>query len=243
MSGATVAVMLAQAISSGGGTTPTAPSIVGTPQVTYNNGIGSTATVTLTGLVVGDLIVVGESVYQNATVVNGTVTAPGHTFARIAASDVVVNADLTMNGLYAVATTSGSLTLTLSGGDYRGFLAFRVQNYDPSVFDGTPVTTDVNQGSGANVVTTLNPTSYTHDLVLAIVNWYDSDRVMTYDAAWPLIPGTGSPGSNNGSNSQNQMLVIGKQVTATGTYTPTIVSNTLSTDFGVVAFAIKGKNV
>lgn len=239
MSGATLALMIAQAVASGGGGTPTAPSIVGTPQVGYNNG-GSTVTVTLTSLSIGDLIVVGGSVYQAATVVNGAVTAPSHTFTRITASDVQINADLTMNGWYAVATTSGSLTITLTGGDYRGLLAFRVQNYDAGILDGTPVTLDTNEGSGANVVTTMNATSYTHDLVLAIACWYDSDRVMTYDGSWPLISGAGSPGSNNGSNSQNQMIVIGKQVTSTATYTPTFVSNALSTDIGVVAFAIKG---
>jgi lysophospholipase L1-like esterase len=226
-------------------TAPTAPSIVGTPQVNYVNGVGTPATVTLADVQVGDLIVAGFSTYAAGNMPTTAITAPGITFNKAIATDVGIDADLAFNCFTGVATQAGSITITGSSGDYKGLVAMRVQNYDAAIFDGTPGFVDTYyNGDSLPVSVALEPTTYSHDLILYFGSWYESADMMVYDAAWPLIEGTGAPNSNNGSNMQNQIIVVGKQVTSTGTYTPAFTGQSNNgTPVGGIAFAIKGKNV
>lgn len=243
MTGAVVGLLAATfPAAGGGGGVDTAPSIAGSVVRGFNNGIGNTLTISLPSVVAGETICVLCTVYEAGVLRDPNVTATGYTWTDRPASNLSIAADVGMRVKTAVAPGSGTVSINLTNGDYKSIFAFRIQNNDAAIVDVAPATYDFFEGSPNPSTVTLDVTTYSHCLIVAGFAWYESDRIMTADAAWPLLIANGS-GWNEGSTDRNQMVLVGKQVTSTGVYAPFVTNSGGGTDIGGIAIAFKGKVV
>lgn len=225
-----------------GGGSATAPSIAGSVVRGFNNGIGTPLTVNLPNVVSGETVCVVCSVYEGSVLRDPNVTATGYTWTDRPIANLAIGADVGFRIKTAVAGSSGSVDINLTNGDYKSLFAFRIQNNDAAIVDVAPATYDFYEGTPNPSTITLDTTTYSHCLVVAAFGWYDSARVMTADAAWPLLVANGS-GWNDGSNDRNQIALVGKQVTSTGVYAPFMSNSGSGTDIGGIAIAFRGKAV
>lgn len=217
---------------------PTAPSPVGSAVGNYVSGSTADVTQNITGLVAGNLLVAVVSTYLNSTLIDPTVSAPGYTWTARGPL-VTIGGDVGFRVYTAPIPSNGSVTVTSSNaGNYKSLVLQQMQNVDAAVVDVTPVSRVFYEGGTTPFPITLGATTYTHDFIFAAFGWYTSDLILGVDAAWPALFQW-----NAGQDDRNQIILVGKQVTATGTYAPQIIANSVGTDIGGIAIAFKGKAV
>lgn len=242
MSGALAGLLAATfGAAGGGGSTPTAPALVGSAVGAFTSGVTDDITRTLTGAVSGNTVVVIAAMYKDATVIDPTVTSPGYTFTARGALATAA-ADLTLKAFTAPVPSNGNPVFTISNAaDYKSIVVLQLEHNHSDIVDVSPVSDGHPTLSGISAAPlglTLATTTYTHDFILLAVTWYDSGRIHTIDAAWPQLFAW-----NAGETDRNQIIVVGKAVTSTGDYSPFITAGTPGTDFAAVAIAFKGKEV
>lgn len=207
-----------------------------------------THTLTTGPLLAGDIIVSWGVLYEAATTpVEPTIS--DNVFGahdKAVASALNIDAFLgnastytTFNGFTKRVTSAqpAGVTLTIAGGVYVTMQSLVVRGANAVTPLDVPVASYLGQGTiGIPATVNMQPTTYPNDLILCGVTWYESAQVQVPNAAWPVIDGY-----NDGDSNKGQMVVLGKTVTATGDYDPTInpAANS-STYYAMVAFAFKG---
>lgn len=238
MSGFLGALAATYMASGGGGGTATAPSLVGSAVGQFTSGTTADITATLTGAVAGNTAVVVVSCYLDATVIDPVVTSSGYTFTSRGGL-LQVGADVGCRVFTAPIPSSGNPVFTCSNAaNYKSIVVLQLANNHADIIDVAPASTDLDGIGSAAVPITLATTTFSHDYILAAFFWYDSDRVHTIDAAWPQLFAW-----NGGQSDRNQIIVVGKAVTATGDYAPFITAGTPGTSIGGIAIAFKGVTV
>ncbi|TCP06135.1 hypothetical protein [Caldimonas thermodepolymerans] len=244
------AIAAAAQIGPGGGEgpTPTAPAILG-----YNHGEvadASQVTTTINGVNAGDLLLVFGAVYHYEGSPPGAVVvdtilgdySDSNTYTSRAgpvdATPPSTAGYLHLEAWTAVAQASGNVTFKLTGGRWMSIVALRISPFHAAILDVSPATLDVYQGSGAELLIDLGTTTYSHCLVVGCYTWWDSSRMPTYSAEWPLITGR-----NDGNNDYVQMVAVGKQVTAVGNWDPVIIADSVGSEYVGIGLVIRGKDV
>lgn len=233
--------------------TPTAPNIVSGSMVqNFNNGTSSPLTVTIPTVLAGQTVVVAATAYEGGVISpDPAISASGYTWTARTTNIPIGNPgppsaqDLALKVFTAAAPSNASnVVVTLPTGDYKSMIAFVLNNNDAAVLDVAVQVVPSNYIGSGVVVSGSVTTSYSHTLVVGIAAWYTSEAVFAVDTPnWPALSANGTGGWNAGSNDRNQMLVIGKQVTAAGTYSPSLTGGATASEIVMVVIAFKGKAV
>lgn len=248
----TATAVLGMTIGSGGGSTPTAPSLKGSAVGSFGNG-GARTTTTLPSVAVGDLILAWGSAYDgvatpvNVTMqdsANGTFADSSNTYAAALATPLNVvegGSDyMTFNGWSAVAQANvTTLTLGVGAGNYRAIMAVNMgQVFDAARFDDGGTRKSILQYTGVGTAPTVNndTTTYSHCYVIAGFAHYQSAVVPTQFSDWAILLAVGD-------NDNNRMTLVGKAVTTIGDYDPALqFPGSPLTQVGGISFVVKGKN-
>jgi len=218
-----------------GGFVSTAPTIVDTDKFSARYDSAST---TLGNAQAGDMIVVFLSKWASDSEAVMTISDnQGNVYTKIDSSINLDGAGFRYTAFYTFCTQGAvSTTITTPLVDYNSMISLLIRGVDSQnpFDDGGTRKRAYLDGSGSLTIDN-SVTTFSDDLVLALIGWYNSSMVMTIDPEWPVIDGF-----NDGSSQTNQMVAIGKRVDAVGNYDPTISTGSNSTRISGISLVLKG---